>query len=296
LNTPLLTADVKANCKDDLIRQWRLAVQGSGLDYEVNENENCSRILVTINSLAEGKVLLSQHDTVNLKTVLSAAKHISDSISSQDKGKSSRSELIETLSIMEEYAVMDSHQTLHSQRNSITISRRFARPDCATEPAIIDTPFLGKLLLGTIDYRLSKEWLQKQGVSLCVNCIGKHAGADTITEHWSVLHCWQHSHPWLQRIDWCPNNERDWIRAATVFGTIGQVLRSGGCVYVHCVNGRDRSPFMVFCFLRSYCHLSQQDAFWALRTRVGKRGTCIAKLDRIPVGQWQHLAMLLQRH
>ena len=67
-----------------------------------------------------------------------------------------------------------------------------------------------------------------------------------------------------------------------------------GCVYIHCVNGKDRSAFAVFCFLRSYCNFPVSEAYRSLQTRIDAQGHCMATLKEIPQNLWDKLDLLLQ--
>ena len=55
--------------------------------------------------------------------------------------------------------------------------------------------------------------------------------------------------------------------------------KEGQSVYVHCVNGKDRSPFVIYAFLQLTYSIEEIQARAALQARVGVDGTCIVNLD-----------------
>ena len=55
--------------------------------------------------------------------------------------------------------------------------------------------------------------------------------------------------------------------------------KEGQSGYVHCVSGKDRSPFVIYAFLQLTYSIEEIQARAALQARVGVDGTCILKLD-----------------
>ena len=58
-----------------------------------------------------------------------------------------------------------------------------------------------------------------------------------------------------------------------------ELSREGGCVYIHCKSGKDRSAFTVYSLLRLEYGFSDEAARAALETRLGTRGQYIANVD-----------------
>ena len=58
-----------------------------------------------------------------------------------------------------------------------------------------------------------------------------------------------------------------------------ELSREGGCVYIHCKNGKDRSAFTVYSLLRLEYGFTDEAARAALETRLGTRGQYIANVD-----------------
>lgn len=64
------------------------------------------------------------------------------------------------------------------------------------------------------------------------------------------------------------------------FASIRDALaRDGGCVYIHCKSGNDRSAFTVYSLFRLEYGLSDDAARAALATRLGTHGRRIANVD-----------------
>jgi protein-tyrosine phosphatase len=71
---------------------------------------------------------------------------------------------------------------------------------------------------------------------------------------------------------WCVNYGPDKQRYLLCFSAIREELsREGGCVYIHCKSGKDRSAFTVYSLLRLEYGFSDEAARAALETRLGTR-------------------------
>ena len=123
--------------------------------------------------------------------------------------------------------------------------------NCRTSPAEIALPelFPGRLLWGGMSPGTCKEWLLFQRVKLVVNCINRNLSDGT--QNWLWLNSTRVRHEVKGEIafmDFCVNWAGDRKQYLKTFAAICNILNRGGCVYIHCKSGKDRSAFTVLLY------------------------------------------------
>ena len=100
---------------------------------------------------------------------------------------------------------------------------------------------------------------------VCV--LGKYQGQDVITKDYEVAQ----NNRWLniQYLDWPVNSESKRRFWREVFGMLADALSiSANTVLVHCKNGKDRSAFTVYAFLRLLHSFPHKDAISLVNQRL----------------------------
>ena len=164
-------------------------------------------------------------------------------------------------------------------RSEPHVHYQFAEPICRTSPAEVPIPVRGRLYYGTLDHRLSLEWLAWRRVTHVINTCGEWAyrrdprAPRARTQEWTLLHRDENMPATIKFKDWCPTFAGDRTRAQTVFEQAERVLDDDKTVlFIHCKNGRDRSGVTVYMLLRILYSFSHDDALRALASRVGTNG------------------------
>ena len=123
----------------------------------------------------------------------------------------------------------------------------------------------GKLYLAPLDAVLSGATLKYYSVGLVINCLGMYTRE-------GLSHTWQISHrkqdPGVQYVDFPTGYELNRLPWAEVFKLASQYLSSGKTVFVHCRDGKDRSAYAVYQFLRRFYHCSHASSLCAIQVRV----------------------------
>ena len=139
-------------------------------------------------------------------------------------------------------------------------------------PALISTrKWNGRLYIGSVSAAISESWLRWAAVTHVVCVLGKYAGANDLATEWVVAH--KNRFRGIKYLDWAINfpTQRKYWRE--VFSQMSDALDSAAnVVLVHCRNGKDRSCFAVYAFLRLVHHMDHQTALWHVSQRVDQRG------------------------
>jgi len=148
----------------------------------------------------------------------------------------------------------------------------YANPRCRTPPTIVPacsypwkTPWTGRLYLAPLDAVIAEDTLRYYSVSLVVNCLGMYSQSG-MTPEWRVSQ--KRRRPNIQYIDFPIGYGINRMPWENVFKQIASHLHDGKVVFVHCKNGRDRSGFALFAFLRLYYRLPHDLALSALSGRI----------------------------
>lgn len=165
--------------------------------------------------------------------------------------------------------------------------------NCRVPPAQILLPGIiqGTLLWGGLSPALNVPWLQWKGVTHVLNCLGSSRIEDNGAmpdPNYQLAVAARSEADGICYIDWCINHMPSRSKYLLTFSKLESVLRNpGGCLYVHCKSGRDRSAATVFALLRLQFALTHDDAWNALQTRVGKnRWPCANLNDKSEIMQW----------
>ena len=101
--------------------------------------------------------------------------------------------------------------------------------------------------------------------------LGKYQGQDVIHKDWEAAQ--QNRVLGIQYLDWPINLDSKRGLWREVFGMLADVLEtSTNTVLVHCKNGKDRSAFTVYAFLRLIKSCSHNDAISCVSRRLGTNG------------------------
>ena len=112
-----------------------------------------------------------------------------------------------------------------------------------------------------------------------VNVLGQYQGKGIIDRHWEVARSKRWSH--IRYIDWPVRSESHRRSWREVFALIVDALEtSSNVVLIHCKNGRDRSAFTVYAFLRLEKKISHIDAMEIVERRLGFNGRPLFRYDK----------------
>lgn len=143
-----------------------------------------------------------------------------------------------------------------------------------THPTLLrphEEAWRGQLYLGSLSAAVSLQWLQWARVTHVVSVLGKFQGQDNISTEWQAAQ----NNRWksIQYLDWPVNMETKRSSWREVFGLIADALEiSSNVVLVHCKNGKDRSAFTVYAFLRLLRNFSHQAAVNLVSQRLSTDG------------------------
>ena len=135
----------------------------------------------------------------------------------------------------------------------------------------------GKLYLGSISAAISKDWTSWAGVTHIVCVLGRFAGQEEATE-WREAHMWRYKG--VCYLDWSISYVEEHQRWREVFHLISDALEDeSNVVLVHCKNGKDRSCYAVYAFLRLRYGMNHKDALTWVQERVGTDGIPLFQLE-----------------
>ena len=144
----------------------------------------------------------------------------------------------------------------------------------------------GRLYIGSISAAVSREWLQWAGVTHVVCVLGKYAGSRLAPE-WSAAS--ENRFRGILYLDWPINSARHRKRWREVFDLLSDALTvPANAVLVHCVNGKDRSPFTLYAFFRLVYEMDHMTALSHVNQRIGKSGRPLFDISRqsVELRQW----------
>ena len=104
-----------------------------------------------------------------------------------------------------------------------------------------------------------------------VNVLGKYQGNEGICDDWKTAQKYR----WkgTKYLDWPVNHPSKRNLWREVFATIADALETSSTrMLVHSVNGKDRSPFTIYAFLRLFYTLAHKDAMSIAQQRLGRDG------------------------
>jgi hypothetical protein len=161
---------------------------------------------------------------------------------------------------------------LHEEQPVLEYS--YEVPNAKTPPALILLPtskWIGKLYLGPLSAAVSKTWLRWAGVTHVVCVLGKFNKEGGLVPAWEAAQ----KHRWktFSYLDWPINSAAQRCYWREVFALLSDTLGSSrNAVLVHCRNGKDRSCFLVYAFLRLQHGLNHASALSCVSQRIDVRG------------------------
>ena len=137
----------------------------------------------------------------------------------------------------------------------------------------------GRLYIGSLSAAISESWLQWAGVTHVVCVLGKFASSNEVTAEWVAAH--EKRFRGISYLDWAINSPAQRIYWREAFFLMSDALDSAAnVVLVHCRNGKDRSCFAVYAFLRLVHEMDHADALWHVSQRVDQRGYPLFDIPR----------------
>ena len=141
-------------------------------------------------------------------------------------------------------------------------------------PALIRPPdqkWIGKLCLGSLSAAVSQPCLRWAGVTHVVCVLGEFAGDGACAPEWTAAH--NHRFSRISYLDWPIYLTLQRTSWREVFALLSDALASSeNAVLVHCRNGKDRSCFFVYAFLRRLHGMDYASAIACVAQRIDKRG------------------------
>ena len=166
----------------------------------------------------------------------------------------------------------------------------FASRECQRPPAEVEIDVPGRLLCGSMRYRLSHEWLRMEEVNNTINCAGRiipNSKKRTNNPDWDRVHSKEARFPGIQSMDWCFGNPFDRKRADSFLRRIFTLLQDRNTTFfVHCKNGIKSSSGMIYAILRVCFGYSDADARSALGRQLITRGE-VVRLRDTKLGEWK---------
>ena len=175
---------------------------------------------------------------------------------------------------IERIVLESSHVQLPVQENEPSIEYQFEGRHACVPPALIASEtgkWTGRLYIGSLSAAISESWLRWAGVTHVVCVLGKYAGSNTVAVEWSVAH--QQRYGGISYLDWAINAPAQRLNWREAFSLLSDALDSAAnVVLVHCRNGKDRSCFAVYAFLRLVHEMDHTDALRHVYQRVDQKG------------------------
>ena len=181
------------------------------------------------------------------------------------------------MSISEEDGLENDHSGPEPPLDYVYEKAWFAK----TPPALLypeNNIWRGRLFLGSISAALSKPWLRWAGVTHCICALGKYDKNGLVAKEYEVS---QQSHfPGVLYYMWPINFSEARLQFQAVFNAMYKVLQSpGGCLLVHCRNGKDRSAFLIYAYLRFMHNYGHASALHILSVRRSVQGHPLFEFD-----------------
>ncbi len=137
----------------------------------------------------------------------------------------------------------------------------------------------GRLLLGSISAVLSHDWLRWRGVTHALGALGKYDKKFNVLPEYKAAR--DARYVGIYYANWPINNKQQHYRHHAVFDAIDRVLASSdGCLLVYCRNGRDRSVFLCYAYLRLRHEVGHATALQVLSSRCDCYGNPLFCFER----------------
>ena len=290
LSVATVTCDVADIDLNHTKKSWTEVAEKEDVEFDWADihqkgNNDALRLLVS-DATADEKININDANCASLAMLVKRLPEIAKLIPDTEIGLSSKSTLVHAANVfMKDWNSGKLLERKHGRDDKtlqmVTVNYRWAKMMCRTAPAIVHTTDSGgKLFVGTLDHRLSKEWLLQQSVAVTVNCNGKFQdGRESDT--WTELSLPKNKHKEIYHFDWCARDEGSWRRMTWLLDNIQRALDRNTNVYIHCRDGQYKSPFLCYCFLRLSVGMNEETALHALGSRVSKGGRCLATLEHM---------------
>ena len=159
------------------------------------------------------------------------------------------------------------------------------RPDCQSPPGEVVLPVLAaRLMWGGLSPVLNRAWLEWQGVTHVLNCLGAKRKDGAPDPYYDLalqarLGDTSIGDTSIEYIDFCINHFGQRSAYLPIFVRLENILKNpNACLYVHCRNGKDRSAITVYALLRVRFFVDADTAASALQSRKGTHGAPVANL------------------
>ena len=133
--------------------------------------------------------------------------------------------------------------------------------------------------MGSVSAVISEPWLRWAGITHVVCNLGKYRRGRQIATEWTIAHDTRFSH--ISYLDWAINWESQHVYWREVFFLIADALEDpNNAVLVHCLNGKDRSCFVVYAFLRLKYEMDHVAALQCVYQRQDRNGLPLFDINR----------------
>ena len=137
----------------------------------------------------------------------------------------------------------------------------------------------GRLLVGSISAVLSHAWLRWCGVTHALGALGKYDVSGNVVPEYEAARATRYTD--IYYANWPIRNKRERKRYCAVFDAMDKVLASSdGCLLVYCRNGRDRSAFICYAYLRLRHEVGHETALAVLSSRCDRYDNPLFRFER----------------
>jgi len=264
---PALVSTQGRACEVELLDKWKQAVHGYEVPWATKETFN---VLTTLTQLhTETKKV----DTCIAATTLAECAPIVRLLIKPNDAK--------MFTMFKQ--IYNKCPTHTKPQKEPWVRYHYATPNWRTPPTVIANrhkQWRGELLVGGLDHRLCRSWMEWRGVTHVVNCTGRfrekasEASKREETPTWAMIHDPRYNFNNVMFLDWCIRSHNDRERYEETFARVHTALSQKlSVVYVHCKNGEYQSCQMIYALLRIIYGLNNHAATEALRNRRAIDGT-----------------------